>query len=157
MRNKKRRIGSLINTYGITAESEPIYDEWGYDNSWTCEHWVVYFDELLAAYGLETAVSIWKSKWSQVGFTDWQFRTCTGPNGGWFVNYIYNMSQQQIVLDTSHIILNDWQDTAINTNENVTDTVNNASEGANYASTVAKYAIPTAIAFIVYRFAKKIS
>jgi hypothetical protein len=43
----------------ITWNSVPDYDEWGYDNYWSCDNWVEYHKKLMAHFGEGTATEIW--------------------------------------------------------------------------------------------------
>ena len=41
--------------FQITADSQPIYDGWGWDDHWSCEDWIRWHQCLRTKYGLQQA------------------------------------------------------------------------------------------------------
>lgn len=65
------KIGSVMfNGQPITAQSQPVYDGWGYqfDGYWMCGEWMAWHQALEAAYGRAQANAIWYTAWMQQSF-----------------------------------------------------------------------------------------
>lgn len=43
----------------ITWDNAPNYDEWGYDDFWSCNDWITWHKKLAEHFGEETATEIW--------------------------------------------------------------------------------------------------
>jgi hypothetical protein len=51
----------------INWNTAPDYDEWGSDNWWGCEDWVMYHKRLVEHFNKPTANSIWNYAFAQSG------------------------------------------------------------------------------------------
>lgn len=52
----------------ITANSQPNYDEWGWDDYWSCEDWVEWHKALKNAYGQSQANQTFVQAFHQASF-----------------------------------------------------------------------------------------
>lgn len=43
----------------ITWNNAPDYDEWGYDDFWSCNDWITWHKKLAEHFGEETATEVW--------------------------------------------------------------------------------------------------
>lgn len=51
----------------INWNSVPDYDEWGVDNYWTCEDWIIWHQKLSNHFGDKIANDIWNYSYAQSG------------------------------------------------------------------------------------------
>lgn len=49
----------------INWNSVPDYDEWGYDNFWSCDDWITWHKKLVLHFGEATATEIWNYAFKQ--------------------------------------------------------------------------------------------
>lgn len=62
--------------YNITANSKPDYDEWGWDDYWSCADWIKYHQELKKVFGKEVAASMWYQAWEAQDGTSNPYNWC---------------------------------------------------------------------------------
>lgn len=70
----------------ITAESVPDYDDWGWDNYWTCNDWVEWHKALKKKFGKEKADSVWISAWDKQDMFEHNMNWCKYDSG--FAHYM---------------------------------------------------------------------
>jgi len=58
-------VGTFNN---ITADSTPVFDKWGYDTFWGCEHWVLWHSKMAEKYGIKHANDTFLLNWEQNTF-----------------------------------------------------------------------------------------
>ena len=91
----------------ITYASFPDYDDWGWDNYWSCTDWMIWYKRLEEQYGSVEARLRWKSAWEQqsAGSGTWdclyndQFRDFVETNQLGIESYVADVvtSTQDIV------------------------------------------------------------
>ena len=57
----------MAKDYTITAESKPDYDDWGWDDYWSANDWLLWHRALKAKYGLTEANIKFLTAWSHQG------------------------------------------------------------------------------------------
>lgn len=62
--------------YNITAQSKPDYDEWGWDDYWSCADWVKYHVELKKTFGADVAKQMWYQAWEKQDGTASPYNWC---------------------------------------------------------------------------------
>lgn len=53
--------------YTITADSKPDFDDWGWDEYWSCSEWKEWFMALKAKHGKKNAQDMWIKAWQSQG------------------------------------------------------------------------------------------
>lgn len=89
--------GPAVEGFNITAHSTPVYDTWSnwWNNvdHWELNHWVLWFDELQAAFGQALAINKWLDAWSYVD--NWSSNS-VGNYGSIDCDFIDQMMQRGI-------------------------------------------------------------
>lgn len=52
----------------ITADSIPVLDTWGWNDYWSCRHWIKWHGAMVAKYGLKYANDKFMEYWDQQTF-----------------------------------------------------------------------------------------
>ena len=60
----------------ITYDSKPDYDDWGYDEYWTCEDWRIWYTKLKDHYGKSQAYTIWTNAWLKQDIWESNYSWC---------------------------------------------------------------------------------
>lgn len=60
----------------ITAQSQPDYDGWGYDEYWSCNDWMIWHTRLKAEFGLTIANEKWTTAWNKQGAWESNYNWC---------------------------------------------------------------------------------
>lgn len=71
MRKRKRKINEYIfigEHGGITADSVPDLDDWGWDSFWGCDEWITWHKAMKRKYGLKNANIRFATEWNKQGF-----------------------------------------------------------------------------------------
>jgi len=111
----------------ITAGSEPS-DDWG------CQEWMTWHKRLVEEYGPDLATDLFRSKWDDQGFFDWEISACRYDTD--FVNYFLSYG-----LDLRSFV------SAIFTN--TTEAVVNVTETAKDTTNTANWLLPVALGGVV--------
>jgi hypothetical protein len=80
-------------SWNIDANSIPTYQVWPWSAAWGCDDWITWFNAMLAANGVDSAIQTWQSAW-QAGIDTTAGGTGTAPGAG-------------VVLDSSPISCRD--------------------------------------------------
>lgn len=131
-KKKSFRVGAFI----ITADSVPDFDNWGWDDYWTCSDWKRWHELNVAENGRAVANEKFISYWStQDGFMA-PYNWCKYDST--FATYFANQGIDVGWL-FSHLVV-----TTQNVGDNVLSSTESISEGVNTIATVAKYIAPFA-------------
>lgn len=114
----------------ITADSKPDYDEWGYDDYWSCDDWIEWHKKLKAKFGKQIADQTWLQAWNAQGSFESNYNWC--KYGGAFNTYVRNEK-----LNASW-----WLPNILNS---VTGVAEDAGDAAKNTSNVLKVVIPVII------------
>ncbi len=148
----------MTNPYGITANSTPVYDEWGFDDSWNCAMWLAWLDELQKVHTQWDANEIWLTAWDNVDDWDWQKRNCQ-PAGNFRLmlsfkgietsdNIFFNDGAMSVVSNPT-----DYQNIEDNRPFDPLDTIEEAVETLGKFSP-AKMLVPFGLAWAIYKIVK---
>lgn len=136
----------------ITAQSEPDYDEWGWDEYWTCADWMAAHQKRVLAYGVNAANEWFIDRWSaQDGFMapyNWckydadfaNYFNSQGINVGWLLSNVF-VTVSNVTQDGLSII------------EDTTDSLSKFIETLKPAS---PFLLAGAIVWLVDRYAYRI-
>ncbi len=136
-----------VGAFTITADSVPDFDNWGWDDYWTCADWMRWHQLKMAAQGQEAANAAFIQYWGSQDSFMAPYNWCKYSND--FAEYFSNQGIDVGWL-FSHLVV-------------ATETVvDNVSEGAKGISTVVKYVAPALFlgglgygAYEVYQYAKR--
>lgn len=54
--------------FTITADSFPVYDQWGWDEHWGCDEWQTWGNLLIVKYDFEEGCVRWATAWAHGSF-----------------------------------------------------------------------------------------
>lgn len=90
------RIGAGSSD-GITWESKPDYDAWGWDSHWGCYEWRRWHEELVKKYGRTKANDLWMAAWEKQDIAEYAYNWCKYDRD--FAQYLAKQG-----LDVGHVL-----------------------------------------------------
>lgn len=114
----------------ITADSVPDYDNWGPDDYWTCDDWVLWHKLLKQKYGKKSADSTWTTAWNKQDSFEHNYNWCKYEG-------VFNKYVQDENLNATW-----WLPNILNS---ATTVVENAGDTAVNASKIIKWVIPVLV------------
>ncbi len=124
----------------ITWNNAPDYDEWGYDDFWSCDDWITWHKKLAEHFGEATATEIWNHAFKQTtnlssnldcNALDSSFRSYVKSHGLDVNNDLVTQ-----VIGTTSDVLSGALDTTSNVASGVFGTVNSLFGGGNFKKTL---------------------
>lgn len=133
--------------YTITAESKPDYDQWGPDDFWSCQDWILWHKALKEKYGKDEANVRFVQAYGAPGLIEglgsahWDCRTFNQE----FRNYAEANGFLTALFEGIGILTQPlgW---VIDTSGNI---IKNVGEGAQGLSKVLRIAIPVAAVLLI--------
>lgn len=133
----------------IPWNSAPDYDDWGWDDYWTCGQWMEWYDALVAKFGTETARYIWQYAWDKGN----QFKFIGGSHLDCRLNAAFADFAEQNGLNVSSVISSVYLGTF--------EVAESLGEGAKRTATIIAWLIPIllimaviAIGYLVFQTIK---
>lgn len=109
-----------IGASSITADSEPDFDNWGPDDWWSCDIWMLYHQLNVQKYGQEIANQRFREQWAKQD--EWthpmiyckfdssfiNYFKAQGIEGGWLISNLVVAAEN---------VANNLEDSAVNTSD----------------------------------------
>lgn len=124
----------------INWNSAPNYDEWGIDDFWSCNDWILWHQKLAQHFGESTATEIWNYAFAQS--TNLSSNLDCGSIDASFISYVkqHNLNPNSNlltdVMGTTTEVLSGALDTTSNVASGVFGTVNSVFGGGNFKKTL---------------------
>lgn len=125
-----------VGAFTITADSTPDFDNWGWDDYWTCSDWMRWHQLNVTSYGRTVANDKFVQQWAaQDGFMA-PYNWCKYDSD--FAGY-FQAQGIDVGWLFSHLVV-----TAQNVGDNVLSSTEDLSSGLNRITTLVKYVSPFA-------------
>ncbi len=148
----------MAMTYNITADSSPDYDDWGWDDYWQPQDWIVWHRAMKAKYSLDEANKRFIDAFLKAGSfaasynwrsTDTEFKKYAKANG--FYDSLFSGIGGLIgkVASLGGSVITTASDSGSALVENAGQAATNLSESITNTSKVLKVLIPVVVVLVV--------
>ena len=134
--------------YGITAASEPDYDDWGFDTYWRANDWVTWYRNLKVKFGTNGANARFLQAWNKSGnfSSNLDYPVFNSAFKGYFSNvpYVGGGTMLSAIRSGQIPIVTDLLSKAVTVLETGTDSIEQTTQSAasivSQSTTLLKYA-----------------
>lgn len=124
-----------MSKFTITANSTPVFDEWGFDDYWSAADWMLWFDKLVEKHGKDGGKLLWIK-----GFTNPDAPWLGAAHGDWLDGivgdavFIDFLKENDLWDSVNSGIMGVWNDSTNLVTDGASDVIN---AGSNLVSSSA--------------------